>query len=151
MESEHRSWSRAAAGNGSKVVAHQYAKTPETGGELALTDRRLIFTPWRFTALSQMFAAGFLPVPADPYLSEAVQQLQSKSGTLMIELDRIESASIGRRASLYRAPALVVTTTSATVAFGILVGPYKRNRSPANTRARDAFVAALNASLRPTH
>jgi hypothetical protein len=40
--------------DGELLIDHQFAKTPETGGELALTDRRLIFAPWRFTALREM-------------------------------------------------------------------------------------------------
>ena len=133
--------------DGERIVEHLFAKTPETGGELALTDRRLIFAPWRFTALKEMLTAGFLPVAPDPSLPEAVQERQLLSGTVMIANDRIEAAAAGRKAAHYRPPGLRITTSAGSVEFGILAGPYKRNKAPANTRARDAFVSALNAVL----
>jgi hypothetical protein len=129
------------------LIDHQFAKTPETGGELALTDQRLIFAPWRFTALRDMLAAGFWPVTPEASLPPEAQRLMQLAGTVMLPLAEITAASPGRKAALHRPPGLRVTTSVSTVEFGILVGPWKRNRAPSNTRARDTFVAAVNAAL----
>ncbi len=133
--------------DGELLLDHQFAKTPETGGELALTDRRLIFSPWRFTALRDMLTAGFWPVTPEPTLPPETQHLVQQSGTVMLPVADIVAAAPGRRAGLYKPPGMRITTSAATVEFGILVGPWKRNRSPSNTRARDAFVAAVNAAV----
>ncbi len=133
--------------DGERIIEHQFAKTPETGGELALTDQRLVFAPWRFTALREVLAAGFWPVPPDPALPEAIQHVQLLSGTVMIPIEKISGASSGRKATFYRPPGIHITTPDGTVEFGILVSPYKRNRSPSNARARDAFIASINRAI----
>jgi hypothetical protein len=130
-----------------RLIDHQFAKTPETGGELALTDKRLIFAPWRFTALRDMLAAGFWPITPDPDLPAETQHLLRQSGTVMLPVPEITKAASGRKSALYKPPGMRITTSTGTVEFGILVGPWKRNRAPANTRARDAFVAAVNAAV----
>lgn len=132
---------------GESIVGHLFAKTPETGGELVLTDGRLIFAPWRFTALGDMLAAGFWPIPPDSSLSVEAQHLQRLSGALMIAIGEVTVAAAGRKASLYKPPGLLVTTSSGTVEFGILVGPYTRCWAAANGTARNSFAAAINAAL----
>jgi hypothetical protein len=132
---------------GESLIDHQFAKTPETGGELALTDQRLVFAPWRFTALRDILAAGFWPVTPDPSLPPDAQRLMQLAGTVMLPISDITAATPGRRAAIYKPPGLRISTPAATVEFGILVGPWKRNRAPANTRARDAFLAAVNAAV----
>lgn len=121
------------------------------GGDLVLTNRRLIFTPldtkdavevliW---VLESAGAPGALSGPGRP--RDPVQQQESGETS---GLRGMASVSADGGGGWLRPPAIVVAgTDGSTTEIGVLAGRRSMNRDRANVVARDRMLAAIQAAV----
>lgn len=115
------------------------------GGELVLTSDRVIFTPWNTRDISAL-EAWLLPRAGAPrgtkQLIDALQEHVDAAGTAAAR-GQVASVTAGAAASLTRPPTVIVATPEGQrTEYGVVSCLLSPNLFPANTRARDAFVAA---------
>ncbi|OLT12274.1 hypothetical protein BJF78_24755 [Pseudonocardia sp. CNS-139] len=116
------------------------------GGDLVLTNRRLIFTPLDVRDVVEVLTWGLGKAGAP----EAVTGLPSKIGGVVSQHVIAGSTSIvsGRDAALNRPPTVFIRSTDgAQVEIGILAERTSMNISPKNPPVREAFIAAVRAEL----
>lgn len=116
------------------------------GGELILTNQRLIFTPWNITDLAPLLAFGLKRAGvagAGVVVGWVAGQVRGDAA----DLTSITGATPGRDAALLHPPTLVVQLADGRrLEFGIVVAKLSPNRSLANNDARDVFLAKLRTS-----
>lgn len=115
-----------------------------TGGDLVVTDRRVLFTPLNVTDVAQVLSWGLkrAGVPA------LVAQAPIKVGELVgqpADAGLLTTAQAGRPAALLRLPEIILTDAEGrTQTFGVGASRTSPNMSPANTVARDELVSLIN-------
>jgi hypothetical protein len=116
-----------------------------TGGELVLTNKRLVFAPWNVAdvadVLTWMLDKSGAPGPA----GEAVGAARDAVGGVR-EAGAIRLARRGRDASLLRPPTVIVDLADGTHSeFGVLHTKLAMSMDSRNNDARDELITQINA------
>lgn len=125
------------------------------GGQLVLTDQRLLFQPLDVKAATKLLSNGIDFMPANlavlgKVVSKALDYTTAYQDGLegAVPTTAITSVDPGRGPALFHPPSLVLTMDNGnTVEFGILRSKLTPNISPTNTTARDEMVALIRAQL----
>jgi len=123
------------------------------GGQLVLTNQRLLFQPLDMGAVTKLISEGidFLPdnlAILGKVVSKALDYTSTYQGKLTsaINSSSIVGVVAGMNASLGHPPSLILTFDNGRrLELGILNSIKSPNFLPANNAARDAMVAAIRA------
>ncbi len=114
------------------------------GGDLVVTDRRLIFTPLNTADISALLKMGFKAVRAPSAVGVLVGLLQKQIDAAGSLIDGIDSASAGSNGSALRPPTVIIKSAGGVTAeFGVLHSRFEPTFSARNRRARDRLIALL--------
>lgn len=135
-----------------RVVGSQRpGKITSVGGDLVLTNRRVIFTPLNTGDLSKLLSFALGKAGVDGNIVGIVDQAQGMIGTAAPigrgALSAIASIDAGSNGSVWKPPTLIIRGTDGSSAeVGVLGRRTSSNFSPGNRIARDRFIeAALQA------
>jgi hypothetical protein len=118
------------------------------GGDLVLTNQRLLFTPLNINDAASLLTYGLTKTGAPGQAAAVVGWMQKQAVQQPVGLDAISEIRAGRGASLLHPPSLVVTLSTGTgLEFGVLATRTSFNGSSANTAARDGFVSKVRSLL----
>ena len=119
---------------------------PWVGGDLVLTDRRLLFTPLNVKDVAPLLSYGLKAAGVPSVAVALVGRVQSQIRPGATELAEVTSVTSGRSAGLLHPPTLLVNRADGeSIEFGVLASRTTPNFSGANERARDDFLAQLEA------
>jgi hypothetical protein len=117
------------------------------GGDIVVTDQRLLFAPLDVTQVSSLLTAGLKRAGAPGASTTLVGWIADRvegSATAV----RVAAIRPGANASLMRPPSVVVTTSDGrTVELAVLASRTTANVSVANTAARDRLVSVVSTHL----
>lgn len=126
------------------VAAKLAGNVAAVGGDLVVTDRRVVFAPLNVTDVVQVLSWGLAKAGAP----SGAEKLPIKVGELVgqpSDAGQLTTAEAGRPATLTRPPEVILADDKGNkVPFGVLAGRTKLNRDPANTVARNQLVALVN-------
>jgi hypothetical protein len=120
------------------------------GGDLIVTNQRLIFNPWYSSDLTKLTSQGlkFVPIPHAHHMTTVVGSAQRLGTQADADSGLITAVSVGQPAGLARPPTIVVERSNgAPLEFGIARSQWTRPRSHRNIVARDRILAAAKAAL----
>ena len=121
---------------------------PWVGGDLVLTDLRLLFTPLNVKDVAPLLSYGLKKAGAPSAATALVGWAQSQIRPGATELDQVTAVTSGRSAGLLHPPTLLVQRADGErIEFGVLASRTAPNISRANERARDVFMAQLEAVI----
>ena len=113
------------------------------GGQLRLTNRRLLLRPWNTADTAALLTAGLKASGAPGPAVALVGWLQGQNSPEANQLDAIASVAAGGGPSLMKPPTIVITLSDGrTIELGVMAG-ITVNLSPKNTPHRDELLAAL--------
>ncbi len=131
------------------VASNRPGTVTSVGGDLVLTNRRLVFTPLGTADIINVMTWGLTQAGAP----DAVSQVPSQLGRL-VGAEQIPGVSVvapGANGSFATPPTLRVTTyAGASIELGILASRRSMNPDPANVRARDSAVETIRRLLAST-
>jgi hypothetical protein len=138
-----------------QTASYLVYKKPIWGGQLALTNQRVLFRPLDPTATSKMIKDGIAFLPDDlAVLGQVVDRVLDYSTAYgedtvaAIEAFAISGVGGGMDASLLHPPSLVLTLVGGrTIEIGVLKSLGSANFWHANNTARDEMVAAISDQL----
>lgn len=131
------------------VACSLFSGMSKAGGNLVLTNERLIFTPWSMQDLGSLLAAGFRTLSLPDAIAQAPETAVKLIGEpIGVPLEQIAGAVAGQKPSVFRPPSILVRTEEAEIEFGVLASLWSLNAAAANVVARDNFLATLHAQLR---
>ena len=122
------------------------------GGQLVLTNQRLLFRPLDMKATEKLLSDGidlFLPNNLAVLGNVVSKGLDYSSAyqdglTGAVETTSITGVTAGRDAGLLHPPSLVISMSNgAQTTIGILKSKFTPNISPANNQARDEMIALI--------
>lgn len=117
------------------------------GGDIVVTDQRLLFTPLSTTDLAPLLKAGLQIAGAPGAGTFLVGQLAGAVSRSAASA-RVAAVRAGREASLAHPPSVVVTDDSGrSLELGVLATRLSANISPRNAEARQRLLEALQAHL----
>lgn len=129
------------------VGSKRPGKITSVGGDLVLTNLRVIFTPLNTGDLSKLlsYALGRAGVPGN--IVGIVDKVQGMIGTAAPigrgALSEIASIDSGSDGSVLKPPTLIIRgTDGSSEEVGVLEGRTSPNRSSGNRIARDRFIGA---------
>ena len=122
------------------------------GGDLVLTNKRLLFTPLNTGDVSKLLSFALEKAGVDGKIVGLVGRVQDMIGEAAPigpgALTGIASVESGSNGSLLKPPTLIVTgTDGSTVEVGVLASRRSMNGSPDNVSARDRFLQAVRQQL----
>ena len=120
------------------------------GGDLIVTNQRLIFNPWYSGDLTKLTSQGlkFVPIPHAHHMTTVVGSAQRLGTQADFDSGLITAVSVGQPAGLARPPTIVVERSNgAPLEFGIARSRWTPTRSHRNIVARDRILAAAKAAL----
>jgi len=122
------------------------------GGDLVLTDRRLVFTPLDVHGVVELLTWGLGKTGAGDVVTDLPKKLgdliEQKSVGALTEISRVDA---GGDAKLRKPPTLVVTGTDGVrTEIGILAGRRTANISASNNEARDRLLTAIRTAVHNT-
>jgi hypothetical protein len=125
------------------------------GGQLVLTNQRLLFRPVDMKGTTKLINDGieFLPdnlAVLGKVVSKALDYTTAYQDGLpgAVPTTAIGSVGIGRNGGLFHPPSLVLTLdTGNRVEFGILKSKFTPNIAPSNRVARDEMVQLIKAQM----
>jgi len=120
------------------------------GGDLIVTNQRLIFNPWYSSDLAKLTSQGlkFVPVHHAHHVTTVVGSSPRLGTQAAADTGLITAVSAGQPAGLARPPTIVVERSNrAPLEFGIACSRWTPTRSHQNIVARDRIVAAAKAAL----
>jgi hypothetical protein len=114
------------------------------GGDLVVTDRRVVFAPLNVTDIAQVLSWGLAKAGAPGHLAQAPIKLgelvgqPSDAGLLM-------TAEAGRSGSPIRPPQVILKDADGNEStFGVVASRTSPNWARANIAARDELIALVN-------
>ena len=123
---------------------------PLVGGELVLTNTRLLFLPKSITSVVDLLAYGLKKVGAPSGAMTAVGSIGGQLPSVGIVLPAIVGVVAGRSAETFHPPTIVVEVSDGRqLEFGMLSKRLGANRDHANEVVRDDFIAQCLRSLEP--
>lgn len=121
---------------------------PWVGGDLVLTDKRLLFTPLNTADVAVLLQYGLKKAGAPGSAVTAVGWVQGQIQQIPTDLAAISNVTIGRQADAFHPPAFAVHLADGqTLEFGVLKSRLSPNGSGGNNTARDQFVSQLQSRL----
>ena len=128
-----------------RVVASKNPGGASVGGDLVLTDRRLVFTPLNVHGVVEMLTWGLGKAGAPDVIAGIPAKLGTKVGDpVETELATIATVERGNDASIFKPPTIVVTQDDGTrTEFGVLKSRRTANFSGTNNEERDRLLAAI--------
>jgi len=142
LENEHELFRVIASRNPGTVLA--------AGGQLVLTNQRVVFSPWNTKDLSTVLVWGLGKAGAPKMLRDAATKLQGLIDASAIAVDGFSEVKVGSGASVLKPPTLtIVGADQEPVEFGILKSLFSPNFSKANESVRDQCVAIMNENRHP--
>lgn len=120
------------------------------GGDLIVTNQRLIFNPWYSSDLTKLTSLGlkFVPIPHAHHVMTVVGSARRPGTQAGADAGLITAVSVGQPAGLARPPTIVVERSDgAPLEFGIASNRWTPTRSHRNIVARDRILAAAKAAL----
>jgi len=117
---------------------------PWVGGDLVLTDHRLLFTPLNVKDVAALLSYGLKKAGAPGAVIAVVGWAAGQVMPGTVDADEIASASVGRSGALLNPPTIKVNLLSGgTLEFGILAARMSFNGAAANEVARDKFLRRI--------
>lgn len=134
------------------VGSKRPGRVTSVGGDLVLTNLRVIFTPLNTGDVSKLLSFGLGRAGANKKIVGLVDKVQDMIGTAapigpgaLSEVATIEANSDG---SLLKPPTLIIRGTDGSATeVGVLASRLSINSSPENRIARDRFVDAVRYQL----
>ncbi|WP_211882378.1 hypothetical protein [Pseudarthrobacter albicanus] len=122
------------------------------GGDLVLTNLRVIFTPLNTSDVSKLLSFGLGKAGVDGNIVGLVDKVQEMIGTAAPigpgALSEIASIEAGSDGSLFKPPTLIIRGTDGSSAeVGVVASRLSINSSPENRTARDRFIEAARQQL----
>ena len=117
------------------------------GGEVVLTPEYLVFTPWDMDQ-TRAFLVKALGKAGVPYVGEVDKLITTTTllEPVALRLDQIAAIMPLGRASWLKPPhARIELTDGRSVDLGVLAGPRRLNKDPANNDAFDDWLAKVDA------
>jgi hypothetical protein len=116
------------------------------GGQIRLTNMRLLLLPWNMADVSALLKAGLKVTGAPSQAIALVGWMQGQLSPEVNALDVIESVALGGGPSLTRAPSIVVRLRDGrTLELGVVASPTTLSLSKKNVQHRDELFSALRA------
>jgi hypothetical protein len=113
------------------------------GGDLVLTNQRLLFTPLNTKDVSTLLSFGLTKAGAGRAVA-VVGWFQGQIQQQASRLSAIASVRANREPSLLHPPTMVVQLTDGrALEFGVVATRLSPNAAAANAQARDSFIAAM--------
>lgn len=130
------------------VASNRPGTVTSVGGDLVLTNRRLVFTPLNVKDLTAALTWGLGKVGAPEPAAKLVDQVGKLVDTHEFgTVSSLAGVSAGSPPSLRKPPTLVVVSGAGTWEIGILAGRTKMSRDPSNAMERDRMLAAIRAQI----
>lgn len=122
------------------------------GGDLVLTNKRLIFTPLNVKDIGSLLAFGLSKAGAPELVSGLPEKLVKYVGDAAVigpgALSGIRSAEAGSEPKLLKPPTLIITGEDGTRAeVGVLAGRMAMNLAKENAVARDEFLTEIKDAI----
>ena len=132
-----------------RVVASASPGGVSVGGDLVLTDRRLVFTPLNVRGVVDVLAWGLGKAGAPDVIAGIPGKLREKVGDpAATELAGITAVERGGDASWLKPPTVVVTGDDGTrFEIGILAARGRANIARVNNVARDRVLTAVREAI----
>ena len=128
------------------VASHRPGTLTSVGGDLILTDRRLVFTPLNVKDLTAVLTWGLgkagAPDAAVRLVDQAGKLIDTQGLGSLSELTRVER---GTAPSVLKPPTLLISGPAASWEIGILAGRRSPNFASANAIERDRMLEAIQA------
>lgn len=123
------------------------AGRPWVGGDLVLTNRRLLFSPLETKDVAALLSYGLKKVGA-PAGSTAVGWIQKEIAAAATDVSSMASAAAYRPAALLNPPTITVGLRDGrNLEFGILASRMSPSASKSNEAKRDEFLRLLQTSI----
>lgn len=117
---------------------------PWVGGDLVLTNRRVLFAPLDVTDAAALLSYGLKKAGAPSDAIALVGWIASQVRPETLERSEVLAASAGRSAGVLNPPTLTVHRADGTnLEFGILASRMSPNLAKANESVRDEYLAVL--------
>lgn len=117
---------------------------PWVGGDLVLTNHRLLFTPLNVKDVAALLSYGLKKAGAPGAPIAVVGWVAGQVMPGSVDADEIASASAGRSGALLNPPTIKVNLRSGgTLEFGMLAGRMSPNGAKANELVRDQFLRRI--------
>ncbi len=118
------------------------------GGQIRLTNRRLLVRPWNTTDVTALLSAGLKAAGAPSQAVALVGWVQGQQSPGVNALDMIESVEPGGGPSLTKPPSIVVRLRDGRILeIGVLATPTTPNFSRKNVAHREDLLAALRRGI----
>jgi len=132
-----------------RVVASKHPGGASVGGDLVLTERRLVFTPLNVHGAVEALTWGLGKAGAPDVIAGIPAKLGGLVGNpVATELAAIATVERGNDASMFKPPTIVVTGhNGARTEIGLLRSRGAFNGLRANNVARDRMLAAIREAL----
>jgi hypothetical protein len=134
---------------GELELARSVANLKQVGGDLVVTNQRVVFTPLETADAVVVLTWGLRKAGAPKTATDLVGKL----GDLVKQTDLggIVAVAAGSDGGTFKAPTLLLTGHDSTrTEIAILAGRLKRNGDPANRVARDAMVEKISEAMSST-
>jgi hypothetical protein len=132
-----------------RAVASKHPGGASVGGDLVLTDRRLVFTPLNVRGVVEVLTWGLGKAGAP----DGIAGLPGKVGAMVGDptataLAAIATVERGNDASLFKPPTIVVTGNDGTrTEIGILATRTTANLAKSNNATRDEVLDAVHEAI----
>ena len=130
------------------VASNRPGGMTSVGGDLILTNVRLVFTPLNVKDVSAVLTWGLgkagVPAGVTKLVDGVGKLIETQDYGSLLEISQVIS---GSAASLLKAPTLVISSSSGSYEIGILATRLSPNASSANIEERDRMVAIIQARL----
>lgn len=118
------------------------------GGDLVLTDRRVLFTPLNVNDVAALLSYGLRRVGAPAGAAAVVGFIARKVAREAAEVSGVVRVAPGRAPGLFNPPTAVFQLDDGRqLEFGILASRTSPNSSTGNVVARDRFLAEVQSQL----
>jgi hypothetical protein len=118
------------------------------GGQLRLTDQRLLIRPWKTEDVSALLSWGLSKAGAPRLAVALVGKLQAENTAEGLDRDAIVSAGTGSGPSPLKPPTVTLTMADGRhIEIGVLSGPMTPNFSRGNVSHRDELLTAFQARI----
>lgn len=128
------------------VAAALVAGVSKVGGDLVVTNRRVMFTPLNTADVNALLRAGLKAADAPGGSSALVGWLQRQVDGAAAALDDVVTVRSGRDGNWLQPPTVIFGLADGrSIEFGVLAGRMVATGSSRNRTVRDQLVAALTA------
>lgn len=121
---------------------------PWVGGDLVLTNRRLIFSPLNVKDVAAVLSYGSQKFGAPSSATTVVGWINGQAKSEVANLSNVVMVVANRSASLLNPPTIIVSLSdSRALEFGVLDQRMSLNGSKSNERVRDELLHRVQSAL----